>query len=238
MFGSNAAIVLSPQTAPSVGPLWGNVGAESRYAVAGLAVVLLWTATGRAAGNQQQERLRMTVVVQNLTDAPVSDLERAQMTAAGVYREIGIDLTWLDTAGLERAMAGTRSGCVFANSVILLNLVPPSPAQRIPHNALGVAASGSRLVRIALSRIADLAGSADVNSAVVLGYVIAHEIGHVFLPPNSHVASGLMRAQLDLQMAKQETLLFSGQEGSRIRNGLSEMLNVSGCRLPSPQPVS
>jgi hypothetical protein len=54
----------------------------------------------------------------------------------------------------------------------------------------------------------------------VLGAAIAHEIGHLFLGPNSHSPVGIMRGgwkQDDLLKASQARVTFTPDQAQRIR---------------------
>jgi hypothetical protein len=55
-----------------------------------------------------------------------------------------------------------------------------------------------------------------VKREVILGYAIAHELGHLLLPPNSHSVGGIMRASLDMKLAAAQRLRFTGDQGRLI----------------------
>ena len=55
---------------------------------------------------------------------------------------------------------------------------------------------------------------------VILGWVIAHELGHLLLGRNAHSAAGIMRARWraqDLKPSRQAAMLFLPAEAKRIR---------------------
>ena len=91
-------------------------------------------------------------------------------------------------------------------------------------NAMGyapgtAAAPGSR-VYILEHQIDDLARAYNAEKTVVLGTVIAHEVGHLLFLPGSHSATGLMRAkwnQSDFKNARDGELLFTTEQGTLIR---------------------
>lgn len=63
-----------------------------------------------------------------------------------------------------------------------------------------------------------------ISPALVLGSVLAHEIGHALLKHGGHSAEGLMRAPWnanDWQRAALGLLLFSGAETAAIRATIS-----------------
>ena len=58
------------------------------------------------------------------------------------------------------------------------------------------------------------------QEALVLGLAIAHEIGHLLLPDNSHSRRGIMRGRLDrrdLRLATFGDLVFTPQQADSIR---------------------
>jgi hypothetical protein len=59
--------------------------------------------------------------------------------------------------------------------------------------------------------------------AALLGYAMAHELGHLLLPRESHGKAGVMRAQWlepDLRMIWNETLWFDESDRLQIRTAL------------------
>src|SRR6185369_601492 len=69
-----------------------------------------------------------------------------------------------------------------------------------------------------------LAQACGVNSEVLFGFVIAHELGHLLLGPHAHAGLGLMRpvwTRTDvLNGVAQGQFHFSAAEGERIRRRL------------------
>jgi hypothetical protein len=66
-----------------------------------------------------------------------------------------------------------------------------------------------------------------MDSGVLLGYIIAHELGHLLLGPG-HAPSGIMRATWDmndLEAIRQGRLKFSREECARIRKILRDELS-------------
>jgi hypothetical protein len=69
-------------------------------------------------------------------------------------------------------------------------------------------------------RIADLAEHNGADVARLLGHVIAHEIGHLLLPCDSHSARGLMRAEWDCAQFEDMVkglLAFAPEQADLIR---------------------
>jgi len=92
---------------------------------------------------------------------------------------------------------------------------------------LGIAVSGTRVAQILYPRVARIAFAAGKPVARVLGIVIAHELGHLLLPPQSHSREGLMRASLNLQLAAARLLGFTLDQGALIRARVSEQPHMA-----------
>lgn len=61
------------------------------------------------------------------------------------------------------------------------------------------------------------------HKARILGLAIAHEMGHLLLPHNTHSDTGIMRAtwdREDLKRGANGKLVFSEKEAQLIRSGL------------------
>ena len=85
----------------------------------------------------------------------------------------------------------------------------------IPANVLGRAAGPTGRAYILTHRIAAVAARHRRDFDRLLGRVIAHEVGHLLLPPYSHSASGIMRETLDLSSTPQRDAL-PGHSGRQM----------------------
>jgi len=206
-------------------------------AVAILTVVaaMLWTPARATAqpsflGNVDADgewtnRSKMNVIVRDLTGVSPAVIERAKRVAAGVYRRIGVDITWFGAGDLvQQVPTDSALNELFCASVIQVNLLPADPEDTLhpPFRAttVGMAAPGSRFARVLVQRIRVLAVQERIDVGRVLGYVMAHEIGHLLLPPNSHSRDGLMSALLDLTQVRRGSLWFDEDQAARIRGTL------------------
>jgi hypothetical protein len=67
--------------------------------------------------------------------------------------------------------------------------------------------------------VEDVADGQNLDAAVLLGYVIAHELGHLLIGPG-HSADGVMRARWgrnEFQALRQRWLRFNRTDAERIR---------------------
>ncbi len=97
-------------------------------------------------------------------------------------------------------------------------IVPDSRTER--NRRLAIAHSENMAAYAFYKRIVDLAEHNGADIAALLGHVIAHEIGHLLLPYDSHSSSGVMRAEWDRgqfdDMAK-GLLTFGPEQAHLIR---------------------
>ena len=66
------------------------------------------------------------------------------------------------------------------------------------------------------------------DSSRILGYAIAHEIGHLLLGSNAHSQAGIMRAYWThdfLRLAKRQLLLFTPEQVQLMRTRLNARTN-------------
>ena len=69
-------------------------------------------------------------------------------------------------------------------------------------------------------RVEQLSGTRTCSRPVVLGHVIAHEMGHLLLGQGGHSRTGLMTANWDrseLEQVIQRTFIFNSQQAKEIR---------------------
>jgi hypothetical protein len=97
---------------------------------------------------------------------------------------------------------------------------------------LGFAESGTQDATVLYDRVKKFARRYRVNRGVMLGYVIAHELGHLLLPPNSHSVAGVMRGMIDLQLASARHLRFTPEQGALILRKLAAQSGYTAAARP------
>ena len=155
------------------------------------------------------DRQAIVLHVQNLADVPERELSGAQAEVDRVFEDAGLEITWVD--GPPAATAGGPSRHI---SILLLNITRDSQAGA-DGCALGIALASRSTAYVFFNRLVAAAGSRPVDLGTVLGRAIAHEVGHVLLPPGKHSRHGLMRAELDFGVANPAR--FSREEAATIR---------------------
>jgi hypothetical protein len=153
-----------------------------------------WPALGKTnAKDKSGEQPRISVWVFNFARVPDSTLTRAENLATEIFRAAGVEIAWtncnLATTDLPENPHCDESLHRLHLEVRVLPDIPavPCTAERPMGVALGDLASVSH------RRVREDANDFRVMPQVVLGPVLAHELGHLLLGPNSHSEKGIMR---------------------------------------------
>ena len=112
-------------------------------------------------------------------------LSHAQSIVYDTYRDAGVTVAWGSAEAADRVLTVT-----FTTSAAV-------PAGLGP-DAMGVSPSpgdGTRGTQayVFVDRVKQFADDHKVSLGYVLAGAIAHELGHLLLPPNAHVAEGIMQ---------------------------------------------
>ena len=182
-------------------------------------LAMVWLGLAPPA-DAQSARLPMRIVTYDYAGVEPAVIERARTVVSRVFGELGVDPAWMEAGDLEKEMPkDTHAAKIFVTSLLHVNVVSPAMHKRLGlrHGALGSAALGTRLIWVSLDNARQLAHWADSDLGDIVGYVIAHEIGHLLLPSHPHAVRGLMRNDIDPQFIAQGRLSFSPKEAALIR---------------------
>jgi len=223
---------------------WGSGIKGSRFGMGGtefgallrLAILLMRSATALAAasGSGSERDLAITVRVYEYAHVGRGTLTAAEKQAAFIFRKAGLAMRWcnMTTDSGENLM---DSSCVqpAGHATLNLRIVPRIKAEAgaTADSTMGFAWGNSATVSFHWGKAADPKGHA--LSGDILACVIAHEIGHLLLGPNSHSPTGIMKGEWsteELQGAGWGRLVFTPQQGELIR---AEVLARSGERRAS-----
>jgi hypothetical protein len=130
--------------------------------------------------------------------------------AGEVYRNIGVALEW------------ANNECHPGEGVFAVSIASRAVAGTlVSDHTLGFAESGTREGTVLYDHVKRFSRRYHVNRGVLLGYVLAHELGHLLLPPNSHSATGVMRGTIDLPLASERQLRFTPEQRALILSKLA-----------------
>ena len=190
-----------------------------RKSTVGAVAIVGLLGLGQTASAGQQAPVRITVAIYNYAQVPRGTVHQAQEVASRIYSEVGVTLEWVDpdTVLVHNPNPAARQSLL--TSMLQVNLLSSSMEARraAPMGVMGVAAPGTRVAQVLYSRVMRTSMKSRKDLGRILGHVIAHELGHLLLPPNSHSKAGLMSAVLDLQAAGRGLLQFTGEQADLIR---------------------
>ncbi len=143
----------------------------------------------------------LTILVYNYRQVPAGTLAQAEYEAGNVFTKAGLHTVWLNCV-LDATIADLCENAREGNVVSLR--VFAKPARHYFSDTVSGAAIVPALATVYYDDIPRDPtwdqGSSDV--AVLLGCVIAHEIGHLLLGLNSHSAQGIMKGRWDVEQIR------------------------------------
>ena len=174
-------------------------------------------------------RLTLTTRVENYAAVEPGKMRRAEREASRIIGRAGIDIVWWDcTASRFSSLPGQgidKQECdrEAVGTIVDLRILNSSNYHSAALNweVFGFA-DGPCLASVEYDRLARLAeADGDLNEAeLLLGHVMAHEIGHLLLGPDAHSPIGIMvgwwdRAQLQRALTGRQW--FTPDQSARIR---------------------
>lgn len=171
--------------------------------------------------------------VLNTTGVSAPVLAEAKDHVQRIYENIGIEMVWLDTDAVPPS--ATTDDAIGSNALPLTVVMAHSDTAGNTYKAAvtGIALSsngeGIRRAYVFSDRAEEQANVAcrrvsfltqPRSEALILGHVIAHEVGHLMLPGDSHGPTGIMKGQMDARSisdAAEGRLSFTDEEGELIR---------------------
>jgi hypothetical protein len=199
-----------------------------------------WFLLGIAAtldAQAQRPESKIQVFVYNYAGVSAETLARAEREAARIYSRTGIETEWL-ACPLTPGEAADYPACQVPVSPtrIAVRVLSRRMAERA---GLSEATFGSALFpedggfgmvsQVCWHCVEKLAKGHEAMRGVILGHVIAHELGHLLLGIGSHGATGLMHApwhREELERLSQGSLLFTSWEAEKMRSQVSVRLGA------------
>jgi hypothetical protein len=168
----------------------------------------------------------ITIRVFNVAGTPADEMLRAQQEADAIFARPNVRLFWLDcTLDAERQPADPTCNAVRGASVLNLRLAPErmAPKQGLPKGLFGFSMMSTTNVYV--DRVSEIADGRKYRQPIVLGAIIAHELGHLLLGIGSHSKAGLMSLPWGpkaLTAADQGTLGFSKRETKQLEKAVAK----------------
>jgi hypothetical protein len=172
----------------------------------------------------------ITIRIHNYAQVESNDLAKAEATAEDILREAGVEVVWIECpAGNTPTMEPVCSTPMRPTDLIL-NLLPRSMSDRLHLrvDAFGFALEDVEggfgyVASVFCDLVKDASAQRGLTRSVLLGTVIAHELGHLLLSTNSHSAFGIMRAHWsgkELLAVEHRATYFSAPESERIQEAV------------------
>jgi hypothetical protein len=189
----------------------------SRKITMALAVsaALLTARAATAAGTP--ERATIVLHVDDFANLLGTDLNAAEAVAQRIFAAAGIRTRWVHGRG-----KGPRIGGALHVKVLVLSREMAEQkilADGVAPEVLGQAAKACGRAYIFSHRIDALAKRNQRYVGDLLGRVLAHEVGHLLLPENSHSATGIMTAAIDLKPSG--AVAFTPEQTAAIRQTIA-----------------
>jgi hypothetical protein len=154
-------------------------------------------------------------------------LSQAQNEAARVLRNAGVRTEWVDCPTSPEQVQQVAACTISRNSrTVQLRLLTTSmvkgakPGPATLGTAILPFQGDGMVANVFPSRSEQVSTNRSLGRGVILGHLMAHELGHLLLGAGSHSRCGLMRnpwGKAELTWAAQGSLNFSSAEAERIR---------------------
>jgi hypothetical protein len=182
--------------------------------------LFVWTRAEAAT----ESPLRLPLLVYDYAGVAPDVRAAAGEVTRRIYAAIGVDIIWVDRCPLGCQVAFSRQAETDTTSGNLMVIILPEAMtyREFPDKVMGFAPEEGSLAYAFFGRIRTFAYDHDLLVGMLLGHVIAHEVGHVLLR-DGHAPKGLMRAdwvESALLQARLGRLGFSETQGRRIRTRL------------------
>jgi hypothetical protein len=173
--------------------------------------------------------IHVTARLYNVAQVPASVKTAALGVTAGALNAGGIHLRWRDCDVADScAMIPVRGELIIRLVRSGTHIVTGTDPIVARTNVLGEAFIDMRertgvLASVFIDRVELVAALSEIDTALLLGRAIAHEVGHLLLGTNAHSVNGLMRAQwspADIRRRVSSDWVLGVEDAAAIRRRL------------------
>jgi hypothetical protein len=178
--------------------------------VNGLVMSLIMTVVGVSPRCLAESTVRLTLVIYDHAHVGPETLAATQNTVSAIFEHANVQLNWRDGFAYAAERHQPLNPPPEDPATLVIKLQPESEAVRYGVKSVcgGIGFPSGAIVFVRSS------------DPTRLGYVIAHELGHMMLGANAHAVVGIMRATLlpeDWEKAAQGILGFTHSQNQQIR---------------------
>lgn len=162
------------------------------------AILVALAAMGTAAS--AADRRPLVVHVDDRVGVPAQALAMAKRAVEEIFAEAGVSILWKEGRFPASVVATITRGLAARQVAVMLINNTEDALPGASGCTLGFAAKRPAVAYAYYNRIVEQSLIYPIDVRALLGRVIAHELGHVLLPPNSHSPRGIMRGNIDLEL--------------------------------------
>jgi len=209
---------------------------------AGLLAVLGFTCAESSSARAADPRPTIRVRATNYTEATAATVSKAEREAGRLLGEAGLNVVWIDCpVGQSAAVASDPCQQPLEPTDIVLRVLPDRARNGVQDSAFGIAVLPV-LASVYYEHAVSLARNdgAEFETPIILGFVMAHEIGHLMLGSNSHSDTGIMLGQWERKQVRQimkGDLHFTAQQSKLIRAEGQTRMSLEATQLRTPSSV-
>ena len=175
-----------------------------------------------------QDAASVVVVIHDSAAVPPGILDAARAVAGAVFKRAGVAVHWHPNGGLGTACRPGQSVDRDDRFCVQV-LLRPRDSQAAPgqQRVMGVALAADErraVLSVFFDAVTDVAKRYGASVSDVLGIALAHEMGHVMLPPPSHAPHGIMQPSWegdDLRHAIHGDTSFTSAQAAIMRARLA-----------------
>jgi hypothetical protein len=194
-------------------------------------IVLIFALLAGRGVRCAQCALRPPLIVNLYNDVQLGSevLRSAESEAKWLLSSLCVDVNW---SPCRNATLTKPPECEYSGGRMEVHLLS-SPLAEARDDTLGLAVVNSNHAAAYVSRIRNVvaANPSLIDLSVLLGYVLAHEIGHVLLHSKAHAKHGVMSGNFgpaELSLMGQLRIKFTEQEQGAVRSQLTAMSKGAG----------
>ena len=178
------------------------------------------------AGELREQNSQVTVFVTDGAAATDSLVVEAERNVTRVFHQAGIELDWVNCGGSADQDARCDGENITGNLVV--HIVPR--AHTLPPGVFGVsflahdAGAYADVFFDPIERLREV--RKEISLAEILGYVMAHELGHLLLGSNAHSPDGIMQAHWESEQLRSVTmgqLRFTPAQAAKMRSRIASL---------------
>ena len=185
--------------------------------------------------NGAEPGFRVTVRLYDYAAVSETVLAKAEQEATRIYRQAGVELRWEECKAEHVENACGTEPAALRLGILSLSILTPTmesglrKSANLPQkNMVSGVAVGERAY-VFIQRLVEICAEGKYPEAVILGHLMAHEVGHILLGENSHSPDGLMSGRLspaDLRLALDNLLFFNAKQSAKMRERLAGQLTA------------